>query len=172
MLATYFELILCLLTNPKNDLNKFEKTMYQVLVFHFELNSYLLTSSKSDLGEVDKAMIIVLALHFELIFFFLTHPKCKLRKFKKSGDLRDLKIDLWLFPSDLELWPLKFEFENLTLHQLKLRLTRRRWSDDYSSRMVTFNSFSASWLNLIANWKRCFKCSQSTLISYLAPCAA
>ena len=68
--------------------------MYQVLVFHFELNSYLLTSSKSDLGEVDKAMIIVLALHFELIFFFLTHPKCKLRKFKKSGDLRDLKIDL------------------------------------------------------------------------------
>ena len=102
MLAVYFHLILCLLTSIKNNLDKFEKAMFKVLVFHFDLNFYLMTSSKSDLDEVDKAMIIVLTSQFELIFCLLTRPKCNLRKVKKSGDSRDLKFDIQLFPSDLE----------------------------------------------------------------------
>ena len=82
-----------------------------------------------------------------------------------------------------EIWPLTFtvgpwtltftfHFETLTVHQLKLILTKRQWSDDYSSRIETLNSFSAFWLTLNANWKRCLKCSQSTLNSFFAPCAA
>ena len=121
-------------------------------------------------------MIIVLASHFELIFCLLTCPKGNLRKVKKSGDSRDLNFELWIFSVCLEICPLSFGFETLTqilpLHQHKLRLTRRRWGDDYSSRIETLNSFSASWLTLIANWKRYFKCYQSTLKSYFAPIAA
>ena len=121
-------------------------------------------------------MFIVLASQFELIFCLLTLPKCNLRKIKKSFDSKNLKFDLWHFPSDLEIWPLTFDFEtltqNITLNQLKLWLNRRRWSDDYTSRIETLNSFSASWLTLIANWKRCFKCSQSTWNSYFDTCAA
>jgi len=47
VLATYFDLIMYLLSRPKNDLHKFEKAMFQVLAFHFELNFYLFTSSKT-----------------------------------------------------------------------------------------------------------------------------
>ena len=119
-------------------------------------------------------MIIDLASQFELIFCLLTRPKCNLRKVKKSGDSRDLKFDIQLFPSDLQLLNFDHWLWNcnsiLPLHQLKLRLTRRRWSDDYSSFIENLNSFSASWLNLNANWKRCFNCSQSTLNSFFAPC--
>ena len=114
-------------------------------------------------------MIIVLPSHFELTFFLLTPPKCYLRKVKKKRCFKGFEI--WPLTFPVWLWTLTFDFETLTqilpLHQLKLRLTRRRWSDDYSSRIETLNLFSASWLNLIAKWKRCLKCSQSTLNSYL-----
>ena len=123
--------------------------MFKVLAFRFELNYYILTSSKSDLDEVDKAIIIVLPSHFELIFCLLTRPKWNLRKVKKAAIQGIWNLTFNCSRLTVNFWPLSIDFDtltqNLSLHQLKFRLTRRRWSDDYSSRIETLNSFSAPW---------------------------
>ena len=132
-----------------------------MLAFHFELNFYLLTISKSDLDKVDKANCL------------LTRPKCNLPKFKKAVIQGIWNLTFNCSRLTLNYWPLTINFETLIqilpIYQLKLRLTTRRWSDDYSTLIETLNSFSGSWLTLIANCKRFFKCSQSSLNSCFTP---
>ena len=46
-----------------------------VVARHFELIFCLLTSSKLNLDEIEKAMILVVECHIEVIFCFLTNRK-------------------------------------------------------------------------------------------------
>ena len=56
--------------------------MFPVVARNGELIFCLLTSPKCDLDEVEKAMIHVVECHFEVIFCFLINRKCEFFKSK------------------------------------------------------------------------------------------
>ena len=59
LFARHCELIFCLFTSPKCDLDEVEKAMIQVVEWHFEVIYCLLTNRKCNFFEVDKATIQV-----------------------------------------------------------------------------------------------------------------
>ena len=68
MVVRNCELIFCLMTNPKCNLDEVEKTMIQVVEWHYEDILCFLTNPKRDFYHVDKATINVVELHLKVIF--------------------------------------------------------------------------------------------------------
>jgi len=112
------------LDQPKKDLRKVEKAIFQLLLFHFELNFCLFISSKSDLDEVDKRWLKFS--HRTLNSFSVSWPaqnatcvRIETRCFKE--------FEIWPlnFQADLELWTSKFDF--VILNQILPLLQRKKW---------------------------------------------
>ena len=75
MFDKHCELILCLLTRPKCDLDEVEKVIIQVVECHFEVIFCFLTNLKYDFFQVVKAAIQVVEWLFQSHFLPLDKPK-------------------------------------------------------------------------------------------------
>ena len=82
--ARYCELIFCLLTSPKCDLDWVGKAMIQVVECHSEVIFCFLTNQKCEFFEVDKATIQVIEWHLKVIFCFLTSIKFAFGEVEKA----------------------------------------------------------------------------------------
>ena len=84
VVARHWELIFCILSNTKCELDEVAKVSFQRFACHSELIFGLLTNPKCDLVEVEKAMFQVLAWHSQVILDLWTSPKCHLDEVEKA----------------------------------------------------------------------------------------